>query len=103
MQRKGPEQGKLAAGNLELIKVDSALHNGLGGPGSLHEGDDEGGAEEAQALVGGLDPEGCGADEGQHAEPAVPVHQLARPRCCDDVGDGLGEEHTPSTYIQHRS
>lgn len=80
---------------LELIKVDAALDDGLGGPAGLHEGDDEGGGEEVQALVGGLDPEGGAAHKGQHAEPGVPVHHLAGPRRRDDVSDGLGEQHTP--------
>lgn len=91
MNRAQQAQGKAWQADLEFIEVDASLHNGLGSPGSLHEGDDQGGAEEAQALVGGLDPEGCTANEGQHAEPAVPVHYLAGPRCCDDVCDGLGE------------
>ena len=83
--------------DLELIKVDASFNNGLGSPSSLHEGNDEGGAEEAQTLVGGLDPEGSAPNEGQQAEPAVPVHYLAGPRCCDDVRDRLGEQHTPCT------
>lgn len=53
-----------------------------------------------EALVGGLDPEGCATHKGQHTEPAVPVHHLAGPRCCDDIGDGLGEQHTPGACKQ---
>lgn len=88
------------ATDLELVKVDATFNNGLGGPGSLHERDDQRGAEQAQALIGGLDPESCTPNEGYHAEPAVPVHQLGRPGCCDDVRDGLGEQHTPCPCIQ---
>lgn len=90
-----------AQADLELVKVDAALNNGLRRPAGLHEGDDEGRREEVQALVGGLDPEGSTAHKGQHAEPAVPVHQLTRPWCCDDVCDGLGEEHAPGTCMQY--
>ena len=86
-----------AQANLELIKVDAALNDGLRSPASLHEGDDERGREEVQPLVGGFDPEGGTAHKGQHTEPAVPVQQLAWPRCCDDVCDGLGEKHAPCT------
>jgi len=86
-----------ASAYLELIKVDAPLNDGLGSPTSLHEGDDEGRREEVQALIGGLDPESSAADKGQHTEPAVPVHHLAWPGCCDDVGNGLGEQHTPCT------
>ncbi len=84
---------------LELIKVDAPLNDGLGGPAGLHEGDDQGRREEVQALVGGLDPEGSSAHKGQHTEPAVPVHHLAGPCCCDDICDRLGEQHAPSTCI----
>ena len=73
--------------NLELVKVDAALNDGLGSPAGLHEGDDEGRREEVQALVGGFDPEGSAAHKGQHAEPAVPVQHLAGPGCRDDVCD----------------
>lgn len=90
-----------AQADLELIKVDAALHDGLCSPAGLHEGNDERRREEVQALVGGLDPEGRTAHKGQHTEPAVPVHQLTGPRRCDDVCDGLGEEHAPSTCMQH--
>lgn len=83
--------------DIELIKVDASFNNGLGSPGSLHEGNDEGGAEEAQALVGCLDPESGASNESQQAEPGVPIHYLAGPRCCDDVRDRLGEQHTPCT------
>lgn len=89
-----------AQADLELVKVDAALNNGLCSPAGLHEGDDEGRREEVQALVGGLDPEGSTAHKGQDAEPAVPVHQLTRPWRCDDVCDGLGEEHAPGTCMQ---
>lgn len=62
------------ATDLEFIKVDASLDYRLRSPGSLHEGDDEGGAEKAQALVGGLDPESSTANEGYDTEPGVPVH-----------------------------
>lgn len=86
--------------DLELIEVDTAFDDGLCRPAGLHEGDDERGREEVQALIGGLDPKGSTAHKGQHTEPAVPVHQLTGPRGCDDVCNGLGEEHAPGACTQ---
>ena len=83
--------------DLELIKVDAALYDGLSCPAGLHEGDDEGRREEVQPLVGCLDPEGSTAHKGQHTKPAVPIQQLAWPWRCDDVCDGLGKQDAPGT------